>query len=88
MDGTLGTTNGDHVALTNGALASDVFWTATGATTLAANTAFKGTIIDDAGITINNGATLIGRALSQGGTVTTDRATITVPNTTPPTVDA
>ena len=57
----------------------DVYWAPIGATTIGANTDFVGTIIDAAGITIGNAASLKGRALAFGGTVTTDTNTITVP---------
>ena len=67
------------VTLANGASSCDVFWTPTAATTLAANTTFVGTIIDNANaITAGAGTIWTGRALSLGaGTVTTDTNTIT-----------
>lgn len=84
--------NGTYIFRPNGALTStvgaavtligaspcDVFWTPTQATTLAANTTFIGTVIDDAGITVGANTTWTGMALSFGGTVTTDAVTITV----------
>ncbi len=79
--GALTSTAGAVVTLT-GASACDVFWTPTQATTLAANTTFKGTIIDNAGITVGANTTWEGRALAFGGTVTTDTDTITVPSCT------
>ncbi|RJP47774.1 MAG: IPTL-CTERM sorting domain-containing protein [Desulfobacteraceae bacterium] len=57
----------------------DVFWAPAGATTIGANTDFVGNILDPAGITIGANATLEGRALGFGGTVTTDTNLITVP---------
>lgn len=77
-DGALTSTVGATVTL-SGASACDVFWTSAQATTLAANTTFAGNIISDAGITFGGNTTLAGRALSFGGTVTTDTDTITVP---------
>lgn len=76
--GALTSTVGATITYT-GVSACDVFWTPTAATTLAANTTFVGTIIDDAGITIGANSTLVGKALAFGGTVTTDTDTITVP---------
>jgi hypothetical protein len=74
------------VVAANGACASDVNWTAIGATTIGANTGpslvtptFIGNIFDSAGITLGHFANLTGRALAFGGTVTTDANTITVP---------
>ena len=73
-----------HVTL-DGASVSDIFWTPTEATTLAANTTFMGTIIDAAGITVGANTIWTGRALAFGGTVTADTNTITVPEATPAT---
>lgn len=77
--GALNSTVGSVVTVTNGASACDVFWTPTGATTLAATTSFLGVVIDDAGITVGASTTRLGLALSFGGTVTTDTTIITVP---------
>lgn len=85
--GALTSTVGSSVTL-NGGSTCDVFWTPTEATTLAANTSFAGTIIDDAGITVGANTTWVGRALAFGGTVTTDTDTISTPTCaidTPPT---
>lgn len=76
--GALTSTAGAIVTLA-GASACNVFWTPTQATTLAANTTFVGTVIDDAGITVGANTTWSGRALAFGETVTTDKNTITVP---------
>lgn len=80
--GALTTGANSSIVTTGGVCESDVFWTPTGATTLGANTKFRGTIIDSAGITLGKSASLIGRALAFGGTVTTDTNTITVPTCT------
>jgi hypothetical protein len=82
------TTGMDSVVTTaNGACASDVNWTAIGATTIGANSGpslvtptFLGNIFDAAGISLGHFANLTGRALAFGGTVTTDANTITVPS--------
>ena len=84
--GALTTTAGSITTL-SGAVACDVFWTPTQATTIAANTTFMGTVIAAAGITVGANTTWSGRALAFGGTVTTDTDTITVPTCViPPTV--
>lgn len=67
------------IVTAGGVCENDIFWAPTGATTLGANTTFLGSIIDDAGITFGNNATLVGRALSFGETVTTDKNIITAP---------
>ena len=81
--GALTTKANTQVVLAGGACESDVYWAPVGATTLGANSAFVGNILDAAGITIGNLSTLIGRALAFGGTVTTSRDTITVPTCVP-----
>lgn len=67
------------VALAGGACAGNVFWTASGATSLGAASRFVGSILDAAGVTLGLNAVLSGRALAFGGTVTTNAAAITVP---------
>ncbi|MHB8904056.1 MAG: ice-binding family protein [Patescibacteria group bacterium] len=79
--GALNSTAGATITL-NGASVCDVFWTPAAATTLAANTTFKGTVISDAGITIGANTNWAGRALSFGGTTTSDTDTITAPTCT------
>ena len=68
-----------------GVCESDVFWGAAGATTLGANNAFVGTVLDAAGITIGQNTTWVGRALASGGTVTVPLTpvTVTVPTCAP-----
>ncbi len=78
-DGALTSDSGSIITLSGNASACDVFWTPTSATTLGANTAFFGTVIDDSGITVGANTTWSGRALSFGGTITTDTDTINVP---------
>jgi hypothetical protein len=69
------------INLAGGACAANVFWTAVGTTTLGGASALVGSIYDAAGITLGLAATVTGRALGFGGTVTTNGAnTITVPS--------
>lgn len=84
IDGALTSVANSVVTLSGGASSCDVFWTPTQATTLGANSTFRGTIIDAAGITIGSTALLNGRALAFGGTVTTDADTITAPTCSVP----
>lgn len=79
MDGALTTTANSIVAFAGGASSCDVWWTPTAATTLGANSTFKGTDIDAAGITIGSTVNWEGRALAFGGTISTTTDTITVP---------
>ena len=78
VNGALTSVDNSNVTLANGASSCDVFWAPIAATTLGANTTFKGTIIDNANaITVGSLTAWIGRALSLGaGTVTTDTNTI------------
>ena len=86
VTGALTTVDNSSVSLANSASSCDVFWTPTAATTLGANTTFKGVVIDDSGITIGNTTAWIGRALAFNGTVTSNTDSITSTcNTAPPT---
>jgi len=80
MTGALTTVANSAVSLAGGASACDVFWTPGAATTLGANSTFIGTDIDASGISIGSTIVWTGRALSFGGTVTTNADTITAPS--------
>lgn len=87
--GALTTGANSIVSLTGGATAFDVFWTPSAAVTLGANSTFKGTVIDAAGIAIGSTVAWTGRALAFGGTISTNADTIivpTAPDITAPTV--
>ena len=81
--GALTTEANTSFVLQGGACESDVYWAPVGATTIGANTAFVGNILDAAGITIGLNVNLTGRALAFGGTVSTTVDTITVPTCVP-----
>jgi cell division septation protein DedD len=85
---TLITAPDSKVALINGASACNVYWQVGSSATLDTGTSFKGTIMALTSITLNNGATLQGRALARNGAVTMDHNTINssacaVPSPTP-----
>ncbi len=82
VNGALTSVANSAVTLASGASACDVFWTPTAATTLGANSTFRGTNIDASGITVGSTVTWTGRALAFGGTVTTNADTITAPTCT------
>jgi hypothetical protein len=73
---TLGST---QVVLAGGAQAKNVFWQVSSSATLGTNSVFQGTIMSLQSITLDTGATLIGRALAINGAVTMDSNTITAP---------
>jgi type VI secretion system secreted protein VgrG len=67
---TLTTASNSSVVLINGALAGNVFWQVGTSATLGTTTAFAGNILAQSSITLNNGASLSGRALARIGAVT------------------
>ncbi|WP_428331448.1 ice-binding family protein [Mucilaginibacter sp.] len=68
------------VVLTNGALASNIFWVAEGAVAMAAATTMKGTLISNNGaISMGDGGSLEGRMLSTTGAVSTYGDNIYIP---------
>jgi len=75
------------VVALEGACADNVFWTPEGATTLGANATFLGTVFrgvaDGLSITLGGSASLEGRALAFGSTVTMDNNVISVPDQCP-----
>ncbi|HZK17091.1 MAG TPA: ice-binding family protein, partial [Anaerolineaceae bacterium] len=60
------------VAIINADRLCNVFWKVGSSATLGTTTSFVGTIIADQSITLNNGATLNGRALALNAAVTLD----------------
>jgi hypothetical protein len=76
---TLITGSSASVIFENGAQACNVFWQVTSSATLGTSTDFSGTIIATQSVTLDTGATLLGRALAMNGAVTMDSNTITVP---------
>jgi hypothetical protein len=71
---------GGRVVLTNGATAANVYWQVGSSATLGTYSAFKGTIMAYASITITTGAKLDGRALAENAAVTPDTNTVTKQN--------
>lgn len=76
---TLTTTSGRKVILSGGAKASNVFWQVGTSATLGTTSAFKGTIMADQSITLNTGASLIGRALARIGAIALAANAIVMP---------
>ena len=76
---TLTISNGVHVTLAGGAKAENIFWKVGTQATLGTTVIFHGTIMADASITMETGATLNGRALAFTGTIALDQSIITIP---------
>jgi len=76
---TLTTASNASVTLLGGALAKNVFWQIGSSATLGTGTTFRGTIVAQASITLNSGATLSGRALARTGAVTMNANTVALP---------
>lgn len=83
-DGALDAAADSNVVTADGACTDNVFWTPTGGTTIGANAAFVGTVFRGTAaglsITLGDSASLEGRALAFGSTVTTANNAIAVPN--------
>jgi hypothetical protein len=76
---TTAATNSD-VILSGGATAEDVFWQVGSSATLGTSTTFQGTIMAQASISLDTGATLNGRALARTGAVTLLSNPVNVPS--------
>jgi hypothetical protein len=73
---TLITASNSNVALINGAQACNIFWQVGSSATLGTSSHLEGTIMALTSITLDNAATLNGRALARNGAVTMDSNTI------------
>ncbi len=76
---TLTTIGGTQVILAGGAQAKNVFWQTGSSATLGTNSVFQGNIMALQSITLETGATLVGRALARNGAVTLDSNIVTAP---------
>jgi len=83
IGGALATGNGASVVLINGATVANVYWRVGGRFDLGENSVFRGTILANGAITLLDGATLVGRALSQAGAITLARNTVSIQAATP-----
>ena len=80
---TLTTASNSSVVLVNGAQACHVFWQVGSSATLGSNTAFSGTVMALASITLVTGADVEGRLLARNGAVTLDTNQIHTPACAP-----
>jgi hypothetical protein len=77
---TLTTAPGARVTLINQANPCNVFWQVGSSATLDTTTAFVGTIMAEATITMNTGATIVGRTLARSGAVNLHSNVFTSPD--------
>lgn len=75
----LTTTSGRKVILSGGALASNIFWQVGTSATLGTTSVFKGTIMADQSISMNNGASIEGRLFARIAAVTLHSNTVVKP---------
>lgn len=71
--------NNSQVILSGGAAAQDVYWQVGSSATLGTTTTFEGTIMAEASVSLDTGATLDGRALALTGAVTLLSNPVNVP---------
>jgi hypothetical protein len=72
-------TSARMVILSGGAKAANIYWAVGSSATLGTTSVFNGNLLVSQSITLQTGATLNGRALTEIGSVTLDSSTITVP---------
>ena len=78
IGGALATGPSASVVLINGATVANVYWRIGGRFDLGENAVFRGTVLADGAINLLDGATLVGRALSQAGAITLARNTVSI----------
>lgn len=69
IGGAFTTSAASTITLTNGTMASNVFWLANGAVSMAASTTMSGTLIANGAISMGDGGILYGRLLSTTGAI-------------------
>ena len=67
------------VAMINGVQANGVFWQINGAATIGSRSAMSGNILATSGISLHDGAHIIGRALALNGAVTMEASSVSLP---------
>jgi hypothetical protein len=76
---TLTTIGSTHVILAGSAQAKNIFWQVGSSATLGTNSSFEGTILALQSITLDTGASLVGRALARNGAVSMDTNAVNAP---------
>jgi hypothetical protein len=83
-DSTVTTSVGSTIALTNGALACNVFWQVGSSATFGASSTFVGNVLALTSITVGNSVVVDGRMLARNGAVTLDNDVFNEPSCTNP----
>jgi hypothetical protein len=83
IGGALATGTAARVVLTNGAVAANVYWRIAGRFDLGVDAVFQGTVLANGAISLLDGATLVGRGLSQTGAISLLRSTVSVQEAAP-----
>jgi hypothetical protein len=78
MSGDLIVSASKRITLAGGAQARNIYWQVAGQATIGTNAHFEGNILSQTAITLQTGATMIGRALAQSQAAL-DSASITMP---------
>ena len=76
----LTTASASSVVLVNGASPCNVYWKVGSSATLGSTTSFAGNLMSLASISVNNGATVVGRLLAREGAVTLINDVLSRPN--------
>jgi hypothetical protein len=74
------TATSSSVVMAGGGTAGNVFWKVGSSATLGTGTAFQGTLLAYASITLTGGSSVVGRALALNGAVTLDNNYVTLSN--------
>jgi hypothetical protein len=77
---TLTTASASSVVLVNGASPCNVYWKVGSSATLGSTTSFEGNLMSLASISVDNGATVLGRLLAREGAVTLINDVLSTPN--------
>ena len=78
FNGALATTVNSRIILTNGASACNVYFQVNGQVDLGQNSIFQGTILANGAINLLDGASLLGRGLSQAGAISLQNNIVTL----------
>ena len=83
ISSTLTTASASSVVLINGASPCNVYWQVGSSATLGSTTAFQGTLMALSSISLNNGATVLGRMLARNGQVSLINNVLSRPSAAP-----